>query len=55
MMPELLSIQVAVPVAHAYAQPDDGVGREWTSAIFKQPVGGSVWLESVSAGGWKQI
>jgi MOSC domain-containing protein YiiM len=54
MMAELLSIQVAVPTAHSYAQPDDGVGREWTSAIFKQPVSGPVWLGSLNLDGDQQ-
>jgi MOSC domain-containing protein YiiM len=53
-MPELLSIQVAVPAVHSYAQPDDGVGREWTSAIFKQPVSGPVWLGTVNLDGDQQ-
>ena len=41
----LLSIQVGMPVTVGDPNANDPMGRPWTSAIFKEPVSGPIWVD----------
>jgi MOSC domain-containing protein YiiM len=50
----LASIQVALPRQHGRAAAVDPMGRPWTTAFFKEPVAGPVWLGRTNLAGDRQ-
>ena len=50
----LLSIQVGLPKTHGTEDAADPLDEQWTSAIFKQPVKGAVWLGKENLDGDEQ-
>ncbi len=43
-MPEIVSLQVALPAERHYGNDHDGEGKVWRSGIFKEPIEGAVYL-----------
>jgi MOSC domain-containing protein YiiM len=50
-MPTIVSIQIGQPTTYEYAAHADGEGRSWTTAFFKSPVAGSVWVSDTNIAG----
>ncbi len=52
---EVVSIQIGQPQQLGQAAAEDPLDRPWTSAIFKEPVDGRVWLRAVGLKGDAQV
>lgn len=50
-MMRLVSIQVGLPAVHGRADARGPMEREWTTAFFKEPVAGPVWLGTTNLAG----
>jgi MOSC domain-containing protein YiiM len=50
-MPVILSIQVGQPATRGDDRAPDPLDHEWTSAIFKSPVPGPVWMRRLNIDG----
>ena len=50
----LLSIQVALPSEHGREGAEKAIDRPWTTAFFKEPVAGPVWLGLTNLDGDRQ-
>ena len=50
----LLSIQAALPRQHGDAGAAEPMRRLWTTAFFKEPVAGPVWLGLTNIAGDRQ-
>src|SRR5262249_34933212 len=53
-MPKTVSIQVGQPTKYSYSGTADGKDRSWTTAFFKTPVSGSVWVGATNIAGDQQ-
>lgn len=53
-MPTIISIQVGQPHERAHEGAADGKDRLWTSAFWKSPVNGPVWVGSTNLAGDRQ-
>jgi len=51
---KLLSIQVALPRAHGDEAAREPMERAWTTAFFKEPAAGPVWLGAANLAGDRQ-
>lgn len=51
---KLVSIQVALPAEHGTPGAARAIERPWTTAFFKEPVAGPVWLGSTNLEGDRQ-
>ena len=54
MSARLLSIQVALPAEHGTPGAAKAMERPWTTAFFKEPVAGPVWLGATNLDGDRQ-
>jgi MOSC domain-containing protein YiiM len=54
MMMRIASIQVALPREHGEAGAAEAMRRPWTTAFFKEPVEGPVWLGLTNLDGDRQ-
>ncbi len=50
-MGKIVSIQVGMPDTHGTADAENPLERPWTSAIFKYPVEGAVWMGKINIEG----
>ena len=54
MSARLVSIQVALPREHGTPDAERAIDRPWTTAFFKEPVDGPVWLGTTNLVGDRQ-
>lgn len=52
--PIILSIQVGRPARHGVSHAADPLDRPWTTALFKEPVVGPVWVGAINLAGDRQ-
>jgi MOSC domain-containing protein YiiM len=53
-MATILSIQAGQPTRYVYSGGGDGKDRAWTTAFFKTPVAGAVWIGRLGVAGDRQ-
>lgn len=53
-MGKIVSIQVGMPEIHGHEGAENPLERPWTSAIFKYPVNGAVYMDTINIAGDKQ-
>ena len=53
-MPRIISIQIGQPTKYVHHGAGDGNGQTWTTAFFKTPVAGSVWVGRTNIAGDSQ-
>jgi MOSC domain-containing protein YiiM len=53
-MPTLLSIQIGQPTEYLHDGHADGNAQTWTTAFFKRPVAGPVWVSRTNVAGDRQ-